>query len=99
MSKFCISKQYHSETFWISAKLFDRYLSTVEIKSKKNCYLVAHGAVFITAKIHEELLEPHLIEMVGKCQYKITEKMIKVLVLIGNRTEIAFALPVERCAC
>ena len=78
MSNFSISQKYHSETFWIAGTFFDRYTTEVTIMSKKKFYLIAHGAIFIAAKLHEELLEPRLEDLVGQTKYKITETMIKV---------------------
>ena len=78
MSKICIAQRYHSETFWIAATLFDRYLRFKPTNSKKQLYVIAHGTVFIAAKLHEELLEPEFADFVGKTKYQIYESTIKV---------------------
>ena len=90
---FQISKtlKYLPETAYIAVNFFDRYFSRKNVRILKQQRLLALTCVFIAGKIHEELLEPLIPEMLaftGKLldanDLKVLERLIKSHFCIEN---------------
>ena len=61
--KVALKLEYLPETAFIAVTLYDRYLAKNNVRILKQQRLLALTCIFIAGKIHEELSEPLISEM------------------------------------
>jgi hypothetical protein len=68
---------FQPETYYMSVAVFDRYISSTNIRIKKQFYYVALSCIYIIGKTVEELKEPKLQEMINLSKFDISSKKLK----------------------
>ena len=69
---------FHPETAYVALQYFDRYLSRVRVVQRRQFHLLALTALFVAAKMEEEILEPVCSDMIKFAEMHVTVPDLKV---------------------